>query len=93
MNKTSKKKQKYPAGWDEARVRKLAEYYDNQTDEEAVAEIEAAISQLPLQQAEALSEWLEQWLEDQRKLSPEFVASIERGKADIAAGRTRVVRP
>jgi hypothetical protein len=58
-----------------------------------VAEIEAAISRLPLQQAEELSEWLEQWLEDQRELSPDFVASIERGKADIAAGRTRVVRP
>ena len=50
-----------------------------------VAEIEAAISQLPLEQAAKVSEWLEQWLEDQRELSPEFIASIERGKADIAA--------
>ena len=58
-----------------------------------VAEIETAISRLPLEQAEEVSEWLEQWLEDQRELSPEFVASIERGKADIAARRTRVVRP
>ena len=58
-----------------------------------VADIEAAISRLPLEQAEEVSEWLEQWLEDQRELSPEFVASIKRGKADIAAGRTRVVRP
>jgi hypothetical protein len=58
-----------------------------------VAEIEAAISKLPLKQAEELNDWLEKWLEDQRELSPEFVASIERGKADIAAGRTRVVRP
>lgn len=44
MNKTRKRKQKYPLGWDEARVRKLAEHYDNQTDEEAVAEIEAALN-------------------------------------------------
>ena len=58
-----------------------------------VADIEAAISRLPLEQAEEVSEWLEQWLEDQRELSPEFVASIERGKADIAARRTRIVRP
>jgi hypothetical protein len=36
------KKQKYPAGWDEQRVRKLAEYYDNQTEDEQVAEHEAA---------------------------------------------------
>jgi hypothetical protein len=44
MNKTNAKKQKYPPGWDETRVRKLAEHYDKQTDDEAVAEIEAALS-------------------------------------------------
>ena len=58
-----------------------------------VAEIEAAISRLPLQRAEEIGEWLEQWLEDQRELSPEFAASIECGKGDLAAGRTRVVQP
>jgi hypothetical protein len=36
------RKQTYPAGWDEDRVRKLAEYYDNQTEDEQVAEHEAA---------------------------------------------------
>ena len=41
MNK--KKKQKYPAGWNEERVRKLAEHYDNQTEDEQVAEHEAAM--------------------------------------------------
>ena len=40
---TKKKKQLYPAGWDEARVRKLAEHYDNQTEDEQVAEHEAAM--------------------------------------------------
>ena len=35
-------KQKLPPGWTEARIRKLAEYYDNQTEDEQVAEIEAA---------------------------------------------------
>jgi hypothetical protein len=39
---SKKKKQSYPTGWDEARVRKLAEHYDNQTEEEQVAEHEAA---------------------------------------------------
>lgn len=58
-----------------------------------VAEIEAAISRLPLPQAAEICEWLEQWLEDQRELSPEFVASIERGKDDLAAGRARIVQP
>lgn len=40
---TRKKKQKYPAGWDEGRVRKLAEHYDTQTENEQVAEHEAAM--------------------------------------------------
>jgi hypothetical protein len=40
---TKKKKQKYPAGWDEERVRKLAAHYDHQTEDEQVAEHEAAM--------------------------------------------------
>jgi len=39
---SKKRKQVYPAGWDEQRVRKLAELYDNQTEAEQVAEHEAA---------------------------------------------------
>jgi len=31
-----------PSGWTEKRVRKLAEFYDNQTEDEQAAEIEAA---------------------------------------------------
>jgi hypothetical protein len=37
------KKQKLPRGWTQERVRKLAEYYDNQTDDEQAAEIDAAL--------------------------------------------------
>ena len=36
MNRT-----KYPPGWDEIRVRKVLDYYESQSDEEAAAEIEA----------------------------------------------------
>ena len=32
----------YPAGWDEERVRRVLEHYEMQSDEEAVAEDEAA---------------------------------------------------
>ncbi len=32
----------FPPGWDEERVRKVLEHYENQSDEEAVAEDEAA---------------------------------------------------
>ena len=33
--------EKYPRGWSEARVRRVLEYYESQSDEEAAAEIEA----------------------------------------------------
>ena len=39
---TTRKNQAYRAGWDEERIRKLAEHYDNQTENEQVAEHEAA---------------------------------------------------
>ncbi len=32
----------FPTGWDENRVRKVLEHYESQSDEEAVAEDEAA---------------------------------------------------
>jgi hypothetical protein len=40
---TKKKKQQYPAGWNEERVRQLAAHYDQQTEDEQVAEHEAAM--------------------------------------------------
>jgi hypothetical protein len=36
-------KNKLPPGWDEERIRRLIDYYDNQSDEEAIAEMEAAL--------------------------------------------------
>ena len=35
-------KSKFPPGWDEERVRRVLEHYEQQSDEEAVAEDEAA---------------------------------------------------
>lgn len=32
----------FPPGWDEERVRRVLEHYENQSDEEALAEDEAA---------------------------------------------------
>jgi hypothetical protein len=36
------KQSQFPPGWDEARVRRLLEHYEAQSDEAAVAEDEAA---------------------------------------------------
>jgi hypothetical protein len=37
-----KKQNRFPKGWNEARVREVLEHYENQTEDEAVAEDEAA---------------------------------------------------
>ncbi|HKA18105.1 MAG TPA: hypothetical protein VKN18_07280 [Blastocatellia bacterium] len=36
------KQHKYPAGWNERKVRRVLKHYDSQTEEEAIAEDEAA---------------------------------------------------
>ena len=36
------KQSRFPAGWDEERVRRVIAHYESQTEEEAVAEDEAA---------------------------------------------------
>ena len=36
------KKLKFPTGWDEQRVRRVLKHYEQQTEEQAVAEDEAA---------------------------------------------------
>ena len=37
-----KRESHFPPGWDEERVRRVLEYYESQTDDEAVSEDEAA---------------------------------------------------
>ena len=38
-----KKKQKFPPGWDEERVKEVIAHYENQTEDEEAAEIAAAL--------------------------------------------------
>jgi len=52
--------------------------------------IEREIQALPREHALELQDWLADFLEDQAELNPEFVARIERGKADLREGRARV---
>ncbi len=37
------KPNKFPPGWDEARVQRVLDHYEHQTDEEAVAEVEVRL--------------------------------------------------
>jgi len=39
------KRSKFPDGWDDARVKRVLEHYESQTEEQAVAEDEAASEQ------------------------------------------------
>ena len=55
-----------------------------------VKEIESAIQKLSPTEVKELFEWIEDYFEDELEMTDEFKASIERGKQDIAAGRTRV---
>ena len=55
--------------------------------------IVAEIRELPRDEAENLQDWLSEYLEDQAELNPAFIESIERGKADLKAGRAEVKHP
>lgn len=37
------KEQKFPPGWDEKRIKEVIAHYENQTEDEEFAEIEAAL--------------------------------------------------
>ena len=57
------KKSRFPKGWDEKRVKKVLAHYEKQTEEEAVAEDEAAyedktqtIIEIPVQLVSAVRE-------------------------------------
>ena len=54
--------------------------------------LEAEVRKLPREEALQFQDWLADYLEDQAALQPEFVASIERGQADLRAGQVRVRR-
>ena len=52
--------------------------------------IESEIRALSREEAERLQDWLSDYLEEDLQVTPEFAASIERGKADLASGKSRV---
>ena len=58
-----------------------------------VKEIQAEVRRLPAEEALELMDWLAEYLENQAELDPAFVASIERGQADLREGRARVSQP
>jgi len=55
--------------------------------------IETEVRSLPREQARELQDRLADYLEDEAELNSEFIASLERGKADLREGRVRVRQP
>jgi hypothetical protein len=43
------KNETYPRGWNDPRVRRVLDYYESQSDEEAAAEIEAGLQSTTMQ--------------------------------------------
>ncbi len=61
-------------------------------DMSTVKEIESAITRLSSEEQQAVRDWLEDFLEDQLKVTDEFKAKVERAQREIAEGvysRTR----
>ncbi len=59
-----------------------------------VKEIETAIANLPVEEMEAIRDWLDDLLEDQLEVSDEFKTKIQRAKKEIAEGvYSRVRQP
>jgi len=56
-------------------------------------QIKDDVKRLSKNDQEALLDWLTNLLEDELEFTDEFKAKIEQGKADIAAGRVRIIRP
>ena len=54
--------------------------------------IESKVSELSVTEILELQDWINEYLEDHAALSPEFLASIDRGLADLEQGRTREVK-
>lgn len=77
--------QRFPPGWDEKKVREIIAYYDNQTDEEGAAEIEAADEvanetwmSIPTELVPAVARLIEEY---QQKVSTRRSNSRQGGKA------------
>jgi PHD/YefM family antitoxin component YafN of YafNO toxin-antitoxin module len=54
--------------------------------------IESKVSELSVTEILELQDWINEYLEDHAALSPEFIASIDRGLADLEQGHTRAVK-
>lgn len=58
-----------------------------------VQQIQQDLAQLSPHELRAVAEWLEDFLEDQLEVRPEFLESIRTAREQLARGEGRVVKP
>jgi hypothetical protein len=59
-----------------------------------VQEIESALTKLPLEDLQAVRDWLDDFIEDQMEVSEEFKSKILRAQQELADGiHSRVRKP
>jgi hypothetical protein len=54
--------------------------------------IESKVTELSVTEVLELQDWINEYLEDHAALSPEFIASIDRGLTDLNQGRSRIAK-
>ena len=94
------RKEKYPPGWNEARVRGVLEYYESQSDEEAAAEIEAGFKRTTMEVPHGLVPVVRQLIAERRTARAHQTQSMQpsasRAKRSIGsrgALRSRRLKP
>ncbi len=61
-----------------------------------VKQIETALEQLPIEDLQAVRDWLDDFIEDRLEVSEEFKTKVERASLEIADGiysRVRKIEP
>ena len=85
------KTETYPRGWNEARVRRVLDYYESQTDAEAAAEIEAGLESTTMQVPVGLVPAVRRLIAERRASRAERAA--RRGEVRSSASRGRRGKP
>ena len=79
--------QKLPAGWNESRIRRVLDYYESQTDEEAATEIRSALENTTMEVPTALVPVVRELIA--KRKSSRARATKRRNKTPQPASRAR----
>ena len=86
------KTETYPRGWNEARVRRVLDYYESQTDAEAAAEIEAGLESTTMQVPVGLVPAVRRLIAERRASRAERTAQSATSRTGRAGGAKSVSR-